>query len=116
MLDENGDVIETTTTDGQGVTTSLQDCLHTYSVQFVLPTGSTFTDANQGGDDDTDSDAGNDGTTATTTLAAGDFDDSLDAGLIFPATIGDYVWEDEDGDGQQDANESGIPGDSELAG
>ena len=37
-------------------------------------------------------------------------DTTWDAGLYEPVSIGDYVWEDIDGDGIQDVNEPGISG------
>jgi hypothetical protein len=48
--------------------------------------------------------------TPTTTLASGGEDLTLDAGLVRPARLGDYVWEDSDGDGVQDAAEEGVEG------
>jgi hypothetical protein len=94
----------------------------TYKVKFSdLPLGSVFTDSNQGdpvNDDDIDSDAvlmsaPNDPPVAmsqTTTIPSGEEDLTLDAGIISPVSVGDYVWEDLDGDGLQDPNEPGVGG------
>ena len=35
---------------------------------------------------------------------------TVDAGLIRPASLGDYVWEDKNGNGVQDAGETPIGG------
>ena len=83
-----------------------------YKVTFsMLPAGSSFTTQNAGGDDDLDSDADpNNGMTQIVTLAPGEFNDSLDAGIVRTAMLGNYVWEDLNGNGQQDANEPGVNG------
>ncbi|MEZ4984505.1 MAG: SdrD B-like domain-containing protein [Saprospiraceae bacterium] len=49
LLDENGNVVQTTTTDGDGgyVFTVTPG---TYSVEFVAPDGTIFTTPNQGDD------------------------------------------------------------------
>ncbi len=89
----------------------------TYFVRFTPPAGASgFTGADAGADDSADSDADPaTGISALTTLFAGQFDRSLDAGLIRasgPLTLGDQVWNDLDNDGLFDrfANEPGIDG------
>ncbi len=47
---------------------------------------------------------------ATTTGVDGTTENSLDFGFVPLRTIGDLVWIDEDGDGDQDRGEPGIPG------
>jgi len=47
--------------------------------------------------------------TIVTTIATGESDLSWDAGFYKKASIGNYVWEDTNGDGIQGANEDGIP-------
>jgi SdrD B-like domain/Secretion system C-terminal sorting domain len=92
-----------------------------YRVGFSdIPTNLTFTKQNTAGDnsDNTNSDAVPATPTATTAitgvinLVAGETDLTVDAGLKpnNPASVGDLVWNDIDGDGVQDANEPGIPG------
>ncbi|WP_374359966.1 SdrD B-like domain-containing protein [Pseudoduganella danionis] len=86
-----------------------------YSVQFdktTLPTDYLFTAQGQGGDAAKDSDADvNTGTTAPVTLNSGDTAQHLDAGIVVrQATVGDRVWEDSNGNGQQDSGEQGIDG------
>ncbi|QDV44265.1 Serine-aspartate repeat-containing protein D precursor [Stieleria neptunia] len=84
-----------------------------YSVQFVLPGGQVFTTVNAAGvpdDLDSDADPAMSGMTQTVTLESGDYDRTLDAGLITPAALGDFVWEDTNGNGQQDVGEPGVNG------
>ncbi|MCB9296611.1 MAG: carboxypeptidase regulatory-like domain-containing protein [Lewinellaceae bacterium] len=83
-----------------------------YKLTFSTPAGYTFTDLDAGGDDTTDSDAdpNNGGMTVFENLVAGEDNPTYDAGLVQEAFIGDYVWEDTDGDGVQDGNEPPIPG------
>jgi len=75
-----------------------------YFVQVMLPpTATGFTTRNSGGDDtvDSDVDLGN-GTSQFVTLAAGENNPTLDAGLVaFSGTLslGNVVWCDDDGDG-----------------
>jgi len=82
LKDEAGDVIETTTTAADG-SYSFNDLVpDTYSVQFVLPEGFVFSPLNVGDDAlDSDADPAQDGMTATTTLASGENDPTLDAGI-----------------------------------
>ena len=74
----------------------------TYMVEFVEPSGSDFATPDQG-DDTTDSDADQaTGFSGPIDLTPGEFNSTIDAGLV-PETagLGDYVWEDNDNDGQQ---------------
>ncbi|MEM9120883.1 MAG: SdrD B-like domain-containing protein [Cyanobacteria bacterium P01_F01_bin.56] len=84
-----------------------------YKVTFSdLPDGFEFTDANQGGDDAADSDADpTNGMTQVVTLAPGEFNPTLDAGIVQQlAGLGDKVFFDDDRDGIQDAGEQGVEG------
>jgi fimbrial isopeptide formation D2 family protein len=87
----------------------------TYSVRFdvtstvLVDGGFVLTPANVGSDT-TDSDAAADGRTAITTLTSGQNDPTLDAGFYAPVAVGDFVWEDLDGNGFFDALEPGING------
>lgn len=47
---------------------------------------------------------------SATVLSPGQYDSSIDAGFYRYASLGDRVWLDTDGDGQQNADESGIAG------
>jgi hypothetical protein len=70
-----------------------------------------FTAPNVGGDPAIDSDADPaTGTTDGLTLAAGETNRTLDAGIVCPAKIGDRVWDDKNKDGLQDDGEPGVAG------
>ena len=86
-----------------------------YAVSFVLPSGYTFTSADAGADDGLDSDANvSTGRTQAVTLAAGEHNPTLDAGIYLDedilASLGDYVWLDIDQDGNWEEGEPGIGG------
>lgn len=71
-----------------------------YFVEFVKPAGYIFSPANQGSDDQIDSDADPiTGETPTITLTSGEDDRSWDAGIYKSATVGDFVWMDLNRDG-----------------
>jgi len=74
-----------------------------------LPNGYTFTDRDIG-DDSLDSDVDNTGVSGTVSLG-GDNNVTLDAGMYNSTYyLGDFIWEDSDKNGIQDANESGMEG------
>ncbi|MFM7843755.1 MAG: SdrD B-like domain-containing protein, partial [Planctomycetota bacterium] len=108
LLDQNGDVVGTTTTDADGAYAFTELTPDTYSVQFVAPSGYVATIANSG-DDATDSDAVG-GVSGQYTLMAGDTNLTIDAGFYRPAALGNFVWNDLDADGQQDSDEPGLAG------
>ncbi|MEM7536113.1 MAG: SdrD B-like domain-containing protein [Chloroflexota bacterium] len=110
----NNTPIASTTTDSNGLYefTGLQP--GEYYVVFEQPAGYEFTDRDAGSDDTVDSDAnpnsGADfGATDSVVIPSGTDNDTLDAGLIRPGSIGDTVWLDEDNDGIQDPGEEGVP-------
>ncbi|MEZ4675057.1 MAG: SdrD B-like domain-containing protein [Caldilineaceae bacterium] len=115
LLDANGTVVLTTTTDASGYYSFTNLMPDNYSIHFVLdslPTGYVVSPQDNSGDDATDSDAdATTGTTIQTTLDAGEYDPTWDMGIYLPtASLGDLVWEDLNHDGVQDPNEPGIPG------
>ena len=80
-----------------------------YYVEFAAPAGFAFSPANQGGSDETDSDA--DETTGTTPIFVFDLaevDTSIDAGLFQLSSIGGRAWDDLDRDGVREAGEPAI--------
>ena len=80
-----------------------------YYVEFVAPSGYNFTLTDQGGNDATDSDAIVPlGRTNLTELTPGESDLTWDAGLYTTASLGNFVWEDWNMDGVQDAPNTGI--------
>ncbi len=85
-----------------------------YTLTFTAPAGYAFTarDADGAGIEGTvNSDAHADtGEAEAVTLVSGDAVTYVDAGLYVPASIGNFVWEDLNGDGIHDAGEPGLPG------
>lgn len=115
LIDNAGNVIKNTVTDANGFYLFTDLAAGNYRVSFGnLPAGFVATTKDAAPvNDATDSDA--DGGTLTTdvfVLAAGGIDLSRDLGIksTTTAAVGDYVWSDVDGNGQQGTNEPGIPG------
>jgi uncharacterized repeat protein (TIGR01451 family) len=119
LYDNSGTSMGTTTTDTNGKYSFTNLVPGTYSVGFSnLPSGYVFSSKTQGSDITKDSDAdptagSNYGKTASVTLAAGDNNLTLDAGINQPAplaSLGDFVWYDTNLNGIQDAGETGVQG------
>ena len=75
-----------------------------------LPPGCAFTNKNSGNNVALDSDADLEGWTDCFFINPGQRDTTTDAGLVILSAIGDFVWHDLNGDGQQNAGEPGISG------
>ena len=105
---------QTTTTDSNGNYSFTNLPPGKYILKFIPEAGTDYvlTFKDQGGDDAQDSDA--DHTTGMTdeiTLNSGDEpDNTWDAGMYIPVTIGDKVWQDTDAQGDQDTDEPGLDG------
>lgn len=82
----------------------------TYKLTFAAPTDFYFTQLDAGGDN-VDSDV-NKLTNMTINIVceSGDVIDNVDAGLYTKCSIANFVWEDLDGDGEQDPGEPGLNG------
>ncbi|MBO0930575.1 SdrD B-like domain-containing protein, partial [Fibrella aquatilis] len=113
-LFQNGSAVATTTTDATGFysfTGLTPGSSNSYAVGFATPTGFTTTSPLVGSNGAIDSDVNPvTGKTASVTLAPGEFNPDLDAGYIKPASIGDYVFNDKNKDGVQNAGDTPIPG------
>ncbi len=118
LLDSTGKVVKTTTTTSAGAY-SFQ--LYTpkpttYSVQFVAPTGYSFTSRNSGTvdkDSDVDPLTGRTGSYLLTYYSSSPSKNNyfnVDAGLYRKVTIGDRVFLDSNANGIQDAGEGGVAG------
>lgn len=106
----NGVILETVTDSlGMYLFPSLQP--GTYKLIFGPPTPGFFATAKNLGDDNTDSDinSGN-GMTDLKTYGGGENDLTIDAGYFRLAEIGNFVFEDLNGDGIRQGNENGIGG------
>lgn len=105
----------TTTTDANGYY-AFADLTAgvSFAVKFSnLPAGFSFaTKAGAGGGDDNRSDADlANGNTAAVTIVANTLNTTLDGGITSTrASLGNYVWMDDDGDGVQDSGEPGVAG------
>ena len=111
LLDGSGNPTgATTTTDNTGAYSFENLEPGDYSVEFVLPADYQFSPKDAGADDvDSDADTAT-GKTDITTLVSGENDPTWDAGMYKLASLGDYVWEDSNADGVQDAGEPPISG------
>jgi uncharacterized repeat protein (TIGR01451 family) len=99
----------TTTTDADGIYGFANLTPGEYEVLFGdKPNSTVFTTADAGTDDTVDSDADGSGLTGVITLVAGENNTTLDAGVYIPVSIGDFVWNDANSNGLQDAGEQGI--------
>lgn len=109
-------ILKTMTTDALGNYLFTDLPAGSYVVGFSnIPAGFTFSDANQGADDelDADADALSGGKTGIYVIAEGEDNLSIDAGIHLAAglaSLGNFVWNDLNLDGIQDANEPGVPG------
>jgi len=109
---ENDVVTRTVVTDEQGKYFFEDIPSGVYVVEVVPPTGWQLTVQDAGDDEryDSDFDPVLGRTVPITYTYPESAQDDWDAGLIYPGTIGNLVWEDLDADGYQDAGEPGIPG------
>jgi hypothetical protein len=109
LFDADGNYVDTTTTDANGIYGFDSLTPGDYYLQFGLPDGYVFTAQYQGGDPAKDSDANAVGSTDVFSLAPGDNDPTRDAGAVQVASLGDFVWQDLNMNGIQDAGEPGVP-------
>ncbi len=111
LTDCMGNIVYSTVTDADGFYFFNALIPGNYQVQFdisSLPDGCAFTYQDQGTDDTLDSDVDLTGLAPCTFISGGEYDSTFDAGLLFLASLGDFVWHDLDGDGIQDAGEPGL--------
>jgi protocatechuate 3,4-dioxygenase beta subunit len=113
LLDCNGNLISATITDANGNYLFNNLPSGSYIVEFVKLNGYEFSPKDAGITNDAlDSDAGANGRTDCFNLAPGQNDPTRDAGLYLPtsqpASVGDKVWRDDNGNGIQDPNEPGV--------
>lgn len=81
-----------------------------YQVEFVPMADPLITRQFAGDDITIDSNADPvTGRTEVVALAAGEINDTIDGGVYYLSAIGDFVWDDLNANGVQDAGEPGIP-------
>ncbi|MFO1488415.1 MAG: SdrD B-like domain-containing protein [Verrucomicrobiota bacterium] len=113
VQDANGNIVAPYLTAANGFYTFTNLIPGQYKVTVTLPGGYVFTEQFQGGDDAKDSNVNTStGVSDCRNLVAGQNDDTVDAGAHkpAPAAIGNYIWEDNNTNGVQDATEPGIAG------
>lgn len=114
LQDANGTTLAETQTENDGSYIFEEVEAGDYKIMVNAPSGLVLSPADQGGNDDKDSDIQADGMTEVFTLAIGENKDDIDAGLNTPAPVkvkvGDIVFLDANSNGIQDENESGISG------
>lgn len=114
LFDNSNVAVAQTVTDANGFYFFSNILPGTYSVGFsTIPASSTFTIQNAGiATAVTNSDVNPaTGRTATFTLVGGQSKTDVDAGLVsYKAAVGDFVWNDLNQDGIQDAGEVGVAG------
>jgi hypothetical protein len=110
LFNSGGTQVASTVTNGNGEYAFSGLTPGTYHVGVTIPGGFVASPRDQGSDDSVDSDIDSAGVMAQTTLTSDENDLRWDAGLTRPASIGDLVWDDLDGDGIQDPGEPGIAG------
>lgn len=107
LLDKDGNVVSTTTTDSNGLYKFSDLVPGQYQVKFDLPSGTAFTSQGAGATDK-DSDAGSGGLTSSFVLHSGEDRTDIDAGLVGLQSLGDRVWADVNKNGLQDDGEKGV--------
>ncbi|MEM1177489.1 MAG: SdrD B-like domain-containing protein, partial [Acidobacteriota bacterium] len=102
----DGTLLQSTSTDADGAFLFVGNVAGEYFLEFTNPSPYVFTALNRGSDDSVDSDV--DPATGRTAVFSSPLGNTFDAGLT--NGIGDIVWIDADGDGQQDGPEIGAAG------
>lgn len=102
LLNAAGAVLATDVTDANGLYGFNNLVAGNYIVMVNVPTECQITTANAGSDASKDSDINSNGMTGIITLASGENNTSIDAGIFKFATLGDYVWYDLNQNGIQD--------------
>ena len=109
VYDSSTNLAAVVRTDTNGVWKSPGHGPGSYFAKYFLPTNYEFTARYAGTNTATDSDADlATGRTATFTMTNAQTNLTLDAGMYRRATLGDWTWEDTNGNGQQDGGEPGL--------
>jgi hypothetical protein len=108
LLNNTGAIVSTTHTDSAGQYLFKNLDAGDYKVHVIAPDGYYSTTANIAHSVLGNSVIDATGLSPTISLAAGENDKSVDAGLYQKASFGDYVWVDVNQNGLQDAGEPGL--------
>ena len=115
LYDGNENLIAETTSDANGFYGFTDLPPGDYFVEFVTPKGLAHTRADQGTDDEVDSDVDQiTHRTPVITLSAGENDFSLDAGFSPPTSVGNFVWDDGPQSRANGIRDDGEPGVSNV--
>jgi uncharacterized repeat protein (TIGR01451 family)/fimbrial isopeptide formation D2 family protein len=108
LFSSNNIALGVTTTDVAGAYAFTNLIPGVYYIDVAVPPGYFVSPQNIGTPDlDSDIDPVT-GQTALITLVSGQNDPTWDAGLYLPASLGDFVWLDTNGNGIQDGGETGV--------
>ena len=110
LYDAQGGVVAQMSTGVDGNYTFCELAPGDYHVEIVPPTGYKTSPKGQGGNSAKDSDIDSSGKTKIVNLELGEKDYTWDAGLFKPACVGDYIWNDKNANGIQDAGEAPVGG------
>lgn len=102
LLNPAGTVLATDVTDANGLYGFNNLVAGNYVVMVNVPAECQITTSNAGSDDSKDSDINGNGMTGVITLASGENNPTIDAGIFKFAALGDYVWYDLNQNGIQD--------------
>jgi protocatechuate 3,4-dioxygenase beta subunit len=106
--DALGNPIAAVTTDGTGAYTFDSLPPGTYVVKFSPPASWLPSPVGAGGDPNVDS---NGAMATSAVLTSGQRDATLDSGFYpIPPALGDFIWQDRNGNGVQDSGEPGLAG------
>ena len=108
LKDANGNVVSTVVTHDGGQYNFTVDP-GTYTVSVAAPAGYAFTGSGKGGNANLDSDVNASGEVKVS-LAPGETNNSIDAGVYRPASLSQVVWFDADRDGRLNNGEVGAAG------
>ncbi len=110
----SGDVLDSVNTDSTGAYIFDNLAAGEYEIGVILPSGASFSPRLQGTDGSRDSNINeNSGSSGCLTLVDGQARLGIDAGIVIrtgTARIGDYVWNDANGNGVQGGAELGLAG------
>lgn len=110
LLNAQGNVLNSTTTFGDGSYAFAGLIPGNYSVRFAPGAALIFAPQNAGGDDSIDSDAHPGTRLAAVAVVSATALTSVDAGVYDPLSVGGKAWVDSDGDGFQDSGEPALAG------